>query len=151
MNHPNDDDEGPVPGLAGLDLSREPTRDLWSGIEARIAPRRRANHLTWAAAACVVAGLGAVIGVAVLQAPTTVAPLSVVASQSVAPTMSRHGGGSAAATRTLVKANLKIVADAEKQLERAIVADPHSEYLQNLLVAARQQRRALDERMSQST
>ena len=145
MNQPNDDDEGPVPGLAGLDLSHEPSRDLWSGIEARIAPRRRANHLTWAAAACVVAGLGAVIGVAVLQAPTTV-----VASQSVAPTPSKRGS-SAAATRTLVKANLKIVADAEKQLERAIVADPHSEYLQNLLVAARQQRRALDERMSQST
>lgn len=150
MSDPNDGEDR-VPGLDRLDLSREPSHDLWPGIEARIAPRRRSGVATWAAAACLVAALGTIIGVAVLQTPATVAPASVVASRDGWPHRALPARSDADPMHTLVKANLQIVADAEKQLERAIAADPDSGYLQNLLLATRQQRRALDERLSRPT
>lgn len=168
MNHPDDEDQGAVPGLSRLDLGREPSRDLWAGIEPKLAPRRATAFRPYAAAACLVAGLGAMIGIVVLQSPparhVAFAPAaSVVASSAPATTAQTAASASATSearhaariaggdpTRTLVKANLKIVADAEKEIRRALDADPNSAYLQNLLASAREQRRALRERMAQT-
>ncbi len=141
-------DEGPVPGLRGLDLSRAPEQDLWPAIEARIAPKRRGLHAGWyAAAACCIAMIGGITVLnldreAVTAVPAAVNP-PVLAAADMTPTATQSQRLMRSENRALVKANLKIVADAESQLRSAIETNPDSASLQRLMLSTQQQKRDL--------
>lgn len=135
MNHNDETDtahaEAPIAGLQSLDLSEQPTRDLWPGIENRLTPRRRVNANAWmslAAAACVMT----VIGLALFQpqAPST-APVTMTASAagSYSPDLQAVAG-----SRALVKANLQLSRNSETQIRRALEQDPDSPSLHRLLM-----------------
>jgi hypothetical protein len=145
-SHHDDEEEGPVPGLSGYSLDRAPERDLWPGIEARLVRRGFSwrQAMPYAAAAVIVIGMSVhlLFGVSV-QSPSlpTSVPLAQVASAApstfLAP-MREHEPN-----RVLVKANLKIVDDAERQLENALRSAPDADYLKRLVESTREQRRDL--------
>ncbi|WP_028009293.1 hypothetical protein [Solimonas flava] len=136
MNHRRDDeipeeaDDVLRAALRGLDFSEAPQRDLWSGIEARIAPRRRLSANGWmglAAAACVTA----VIGLALLPptpTPPAAAPATLAYGPATAVDLQAVPG-----SRALVKANLQLSRSSEQQIRKALQQDPDSESLRRLL------------------
>lgn len=123
--------------LRGLRLDREPERDLWPGVERRIAPRRRTPWLGYALAASIVAAV--VVGTwreSPPQVPTTVA------------VQARTAGQVAPQQQALLKANLAIVKDAENQLQHALEQDPDSESLRRLQESMQQRRGQLKSRLA---
>lgn len=146
-------EEPPIPGLSALKRECAPERDLWTGIDSRIrAQRIRRQRAPWmiavGVAACLVVVLSASIGMQrldgkradPLRAPVEMARLGMASdSASLLPATNRMHPE----TRALVKANLKIVDNAENQLRRAMAADPDDAYLRSLLSTARQQKEQL--------
>lgn len=192
--------EAPVPGLDALARERLPSRDLWTGIEARIqkpVARRRASPV-WPY------GLAASLSVAVLAGAllreyspldpqaSGLSPMATVVAQSAdsapvkTPYSNRDGqarGSSLLSARTLrtlrseslddapvlvaeraeangfmkanyaaggsqhphsqqaiLRANLRLVSQAEREVRRALRADPESASLKSLLAVAQQKR-----------
>ena len=137
------DNEDKIEGLDRLARSVRPRRDLWPGIQARLAPRARRSRwaigysgMQMAVAASVVAGLGGLFSLQMARAPRP----ATATTQSVAyagfGTLEPH-------SRAIVKANLKIVTSAEQQLRQALVTDPDSAALRNLLASTENRGRAL--------
>lgn len=121
-----------IEGLAGLRRERAPERDLWPQIEARLKPResRRWALAQLALAASLVAGLAASFTAAL---PPIGAPETDVAMDRVAD----------APSRAIVKANLGIVRQAERQLQAALQQNPESESLRALLASTQNRQREL--------
>ena len=195
------DGEGPVPGLDQLARERLPSRDLWTGIEARLPPRRRRTApWTYALAASVCVATIAGLLLRSPDAPDAAAPVQVASLQTAgigAPegegavgwerspeelderlprqvrtlrseswdglpddmgvpdsglvSVGYRPSGRFSARpvrtgghqRTLMRANLKLIAQAERELRRALREDPESESLKDLLSAAESQRDSL--------
>jgi len=150
----NDDDDVRLPGLEQLSMSSMPERDLWPDIASRLPPQRKRGAPLWAlaAAASVLAAVGGFVAWQVQDprlsdTPIDVAPASVAAAtlnpgasrQYVA--MATHQPGD----RALVKANLRIVDDAQSELRRAIATDPDSAYLRRLMSQTESRQRELRE------
>jgi hypothetical protein len=132
-----DDEAAPVPGLAQLRLERTPPRDLWPGIEARLQPRRaRRPWLPLALAASVVAGLAGLLTLQLRPDPVAPVPAPIVAMAEAPMALTSDA-------RAIVKANLRMVTDAERSLQSALEQDPHSTSLHSLLAATRAQRSEL--------
>jgi len=194
MNMHDDEDDCPVdrvPGLERLTMEREPSRDLWAGIEARLdacekgraepappqrpafgtktlRPRRR-SWLPMAAAASFTAAIVSLMLVGKLPGSmadpdgasqplvASAEPATTKFARSVAPSAAAFDGGAQAVpaswrsapvelrkqNRGLIKANLKLVDNAEAQLRRAMAEDPQSAYLQRLLVTTQGQQQNL--------
>ena len=131
MNETNTD--GAVPGLARLRRDQAPERDLWPGIEQRIAPRRRRRAApVWLAAA---ASVLVVVGLFAPRPGSEPLPVSTGAPPTiVAVARDRLPGPE----RALLKANLQIADHAERDLIAAIDRQPDSPELQRLLQTTRQ-------------
>lgn len=135
------EDEDRLNLLERLPRRRAPGRDLWPGIEARLAPRRaRAWRVPLALAASVVAGLAVMFGMA-LRGPGTGPGPAPVALAAAAPLPLTDD------SRAIVKANLSIVRHAERELQRALEQDPDSPALRSLLASAEHRQRALSARL----
>jgi hypothetical protein len=147
MNDANDDER--LDALRGLSLVREPEHDLWPGIAARIAPRRRRPLWPWLGA---LAASGLVAAV-VLQTWTPSQPEPEPSTQAlvavVEPLPERRRV--MPQQQALLKANLAIVKDAESQLRHALEQDPDSAALQRLLDSMQQRRGDLGQRLAQET
>src|SRR5690606_23062861 len=123
---------GRIDALRDLRLEREPERDLWSGIEARIAPRRRGSPWLGALAA---SGLVAALALQLWpQAQPIIDPASVAALAAPLPPAREVIPQQDA----LLKANLAIVKDAENQLRHALELVPESAALHRLLLSVEQ-------------
>ena len=119
--------------LERLPRRRSPERDLWPGIEARLAPRRsRYALLQLALAASLVAGLASVftLGLRDVAAPAG------TATTAFAPQLNDH-------SRAIVEANLSIVEQAERQLKQALRQHPDSDSLRSLLESTKHRARDL--------
>lgn len=136
-----------------------PSRELWSGIEERIggpmAPRRGGTarrrvpvQVLQAAAAIGLILFGALLatswqhrpggtGFAAEQARYT------AASAALAERLTREPDNLAPTTRAVVERNLAIVDAAIREAEAALVRDPGSQALEQMLVARYEQRLAL--------
>lgn len=183
----HDDEDEPmvdrVPGLERLTMEREPSRDLWSGIEARLqakapplAPRaavarpRRRSWLPMAAAASFTAAVATLMtlqlnkipvkdqgGAAALMVATAEPaadapaarkllrenPVAVVEARAVPASWQAASSTLRKQNRGLIKANLKLVDNAEAQLRRAMAEDPQSAYLERLLLTTQDQQQNL--------
>jgi len=146
-----------IPALQALREDRAPTTDLWPGIEARIGRRRRLfsrGYAAMALAASLLVAIGVVrfsrepaVGLPTRSAPLR-APTDVIAeidkSEAVDPALQvAVSRPLTPETRALLRANLKIVNNAEIQVRRALSADPDAAYLESLLDATRQQKQDL--------
>ena len=144
-------EESPLPGLRELPMRRMPSSDLWPGIEARLKPRRRANPGRYlAAAACVLAALGGLIGFNL--GGTTVAtptPVEAPAQQLAAVRVTPRRVPSEADTRGLIRTNLRVIETTDRQIRAALKYDPDSTYLSALLETNRKQRHKLREMLAQ--
>lgn len=132
MNH---EDEDRIEGLDRLARAQAPQRDLWPGINARLAPRRRSRYglVQFALAASLVAGLAAVFTLSLQpQAGPSGSSLELAA-------LPKHDDSS----RAIVEANLSIVRQAERQLRQALEQDPNSPTLRSLLASAEDRQRSL--------
>lgn len=142
----SNEDDGRLPQLDQLPMTRMPERDLWPGIEARLTRRRPRIWLPFALAASLVVAVTAGVwqqsrgpdGAYVQPAPATVAVATATAdpARQVFPQQ-----------QALLKANLAIVRDAERQLQHALEQDPQSESLQRLLQTMQDRRGALKTRL----
>jgi hypothetical protein len=145
MEDANDDER--LDALRGLSLAREPERDLWPGVAARIAPRRRPLW-PWLGA---LAASGLVAAVVLQtwtpQPQTQPATQPLVAAAEPLPERRRV----MPQQQALLKANLAIVKDAESQLRHALEQDPDSAALQRLLDSMQQRRGDLGQRLAQET
>ncbi len=141
--------EPPVSGLAALRVERMPARDLWPEINQRLAPRRSAVR-PWLLRGMAAAVVGfTAFGVWLAEGPMPAAPIASETAVALAspdqgastPTLRDWQGFNVASgpSRALIKANLKIVTDAESQIRSAIDTDPGNEQLQHLLAATRRQ------------
>jgi hypothetical protein len=143
------DDEGRIEALRSLSLAREPARDLWPGIAARLASRRRRPVWPWLGA---LAASGLVAAV-VLQTWMPSQPRTQPATQglvaAVEPLPERRRV--MPQQQALLKANLAIVKDAESQLRHALEQDPDSAALRRLLDSMQQRRGDLGQRLAQET
>lgn len=130
------EDTDRINALERMPRRRSPERDLWPGIEARLAPRRRASRYPWvqfAMAASLVAGLAAVMTLGLRDAALT------------------PSAGTASATpvaltddsRAIVQANLSMVEQAERELKKALKQDPESTTLRTLLRSAERRQHTL--------
>jgi hypothetical protein len=158
MNQPeNNSEEGPVPGLDRLNISRAPARDLWPQIEARLQPRRAQPSYRWlAAAACAVAVVGGMLvlnlrSTGSLQTPQLAALSPSVITTQVAMRTQTRQAPSTADNRDLIRVHLRVVDNAGRQLRTALKYDPDSQYLTSMLEANRQQRRNLHELLQRQT
>jgi hypothetical protein len=127
------DETDRINALERIPRHRTPERDLWPGIAARLAPRRRSRYalVQFALAASLVAGLAAVFALHIDRvgtAPVTVAALDLPMTTD---------------SRAIVKANLGLVRQAERQVRQALEQDPDSPTLRSLLASAQNQQRAL--------
>jgi hypothetical protein len=130
----NTEDSDRIAGLDRLARAQAPSRDLWPGIHARLAVRRRSRTglVRFALAASLVAGLAAMFTLSLGRlgpapggvAIATAAPLS-------------------DDSRAIVEANLSIVKHAERELRRAIEQNPDSPTLRSLLASTENRQRAL--------
>lgn len=199
MKTHDDEDDCPVdrvPGLERLTMEREPSRDLWAGIEARLDARkegrtqpapvqqpafgakatrpRRRSWLPMAAAASFMAAIVSLMLIGKLPVNISTAgsmadpdgaaqpliasaePATAKLARSVAASTAFDGEAQAVPAswrsapvelrkqnRGLIKANLKLVDNAEAQLRRAMAEDPQSAYLQRLLVTTQGQQQNL--------
>lgn len=120
--------------LERLPRRRSPERDLWPGIEARLAPRRSRYALgQLALAASLVAGLAAVFTVGLRDTALTASGLEVATAPSAL----------ADDSRAIVEANLSLVEQAERELHKALKQKPESTTLRSLLQSAEHRQRAL--------
>ncbi|MFT4046724.1 MAG: hypothetical protein QM661_08515 [Solimonas sp.] len=126
-------DDAPLAALRGYGVGVEPGRDLWPGIEARIAPRRRGGANAWmglAAAACV----AVVAGLAVLRPlPPPDAPSAPRSPQAADVEWPMPDLQAVPGSRALVKANLQLSRNSEAQIRKALQQDPDSASLRRLL------------------
>jgi hypothetical protein len=127
-----------IEGLSRLARRRAPERDLWPGIAARL-PRRRSRYpfVQLALAASLVAGLAGVFSLQVARLPSagsSLAGTQVVASLDQPMTTD---------SRAIVKANIAMVRQAEREVRKALEQDPDSTSLRTLLASAQNQQRAL--------
>jgi hypothetical protein len=135
-----DQDEDEVPGLRDLRIQAQPGRDLWPGIAARIALKRQRNrNMFFAAAACALIVVTAMLTLRVGESPATKTPL-VAPREFAAMTLPR---ADLRANRALVKANLRLTQDAESQLRKALRQSPDDPSLQRLLAGTREQKKEL--------
>jgi hypothetical protein len=125
--------EGPVEGMGRLVREQKPSRDLWPGIQARLAVRRRSRYglVQVALAASLVAGLAAMFTLSLGRLGPTTGALPVAAAP-----LSDD-------SRAIVEANLSIVKHAERELRRAIEQNPDSPTLRSLLASTENRQRAL--------
>ncbi|MEW6168665.1 MAG: hypothetical protein AB1651_13355 [Pseudomonadota bacterium] len=129
-----------LPALSRLRLEREPERDLWPGIAARLKPRRR----RWPGYA-LAASIAAAVAVGVWQqTPQAPAPPAVAASAA------RGARAVFPQQEALLRANLAIVGDAENQLQYALEQDPQSASLRRLLASMQEQRSDLRGRLERA-
>ncbi|MDD3764866.1 MAG: hypothetical protein PHP86_16355 [Nevskiales bacterium] len=151
MNMPNEDFDPLLRRLRELPLEQAPERDLWPGIAARLAPRRRHRPWgVWAMAASVV--LAVVVGVLIQRAPDDVAggaEQARIEPPAAAAVQPRVAGIVTPQPRALIKANLAIARDAERQLRHALSQDPQSESLQRLIDATQRQQAELKQQLRQ--
>ncbi|HZP11134.1 MAG TPA: hypothetical protein VFB36_01800 [Nevskiaceae bacterium] len=140
MNEHDRDDEA-VPGLRGLRMHEQPSRDLWPGIATRIALKRSRNRNVFlAAAACTLIAISAMLSLRMTEAPApTKAPL-VAPPELAAMTLPR---ADLRANRALVKANLKLTQNAESEVRKALRQSPDDPSLKRLLDSTRAQKREL--------
>lgn len=124
--------------LERLPRRRRPERDLWPGIAARLPSRRASRHgrMQLALAASMVAGLAAVFTVALRDSGSDV-PAG-MASAALPLTDD---------SRAIVKANLSLLRDAERELQQALRHDPDSTTLRSLLASTEHRERALRARL----
>lgn len=132
MNEDDDRIEAPVPGLDRLARSRAPQRDLWPGIEPRLARRRRSPWALaqFALAASLVAGLAAVFTL-------SLGTLGTAPGEFAAPLALSDD------SRAIVQSHLSIVRGAERELRQALRQDPDSTTLRSLLASTENRQRAL--------
>jgi hypothetical protein len=136
----------PIPGLRGLNLNRQPERDLWPGISSRIAARRSARSRTFfAAAASALVVLSAMLSLRLAQGPQAPDP-SVTAAPAVSAALTPRGPRTTdlRANRALIKANLRMTRQAEGQVRQALRRSPGDPSLQRLLDSTRDQRHELN-------
>ena len=132
-----------IEGLDRLARTRAPSRDLWPGIQSRLKPRRSRYALgQLALAASLVAGMAATFTLTLRDAgnglPTyDAASIDPVGRQSFA------AAGLTDDSRAIVKANLNMVRQAERQLRKALREDPNSPTLRSLLASTETRQRAL--------
>lgn len=121
--------------LERLPRRRSPERDLWPGIEARLAPRRSRRYalVQFALAASLVAGLAAVFTVGLRDAALTASGLEIATAPRAL----------ADDSRAIVEANLSLVEQAERELHKALKQKPESATLRSLLQSAEHRQRAL--------
>jgi hypothetical protein len=148
MNEVNQSDRepeiAPPVALCVLRCSRPPGRDLWPGIAARIQVQQaRRRRRPWIAAAALAASLVLVLGLTVALQDRQHATPRRAPAEIAALTLPQHAHELHPETRALVRANLKLVNNAEAQLKRALEQDPDGEYLRSLLASARQQKQDL--------
>jgi hypothetical protein len=153
---PDEFDDDRIPGLERLDMQRAPERDLWPSIETRLrAPAQRRFLQRYAAAACLTASLGSLIALGVhreadrssvrnASTPMREAELASLATPAALDMLPNDG-------RALVKANLKMVSDAEGQLRKALANDPDADYLRRLLSGAEARRLELSEMLASNS
>lgn len=138
----NEHDEDRIEGLERLARRRKPARDLWPGIEARIARPRRSRWITswpgvqFALAASLVAGLAGVFSLQMARVPAAPAQVASAGDFAGVGRLESH-------SRAIVKANLSIVKSAESQLRQALAQDPDSQSLRALLASTENRGRAL--------
>lgn len=143
----------PVAGIAALRSDCLPQTDLWPGIENAIRARRaRAWRMPLWAGAALAASLLLVLSLSALHGERRASrPLQAPSSVAAAQSSDTHDAALLAVvnrplhpeTRALVRANLKIVNNAEAQLKRALAEDPDGEYLKSLLASAHSQQTQL--------
>ena len=130
MNDNNDTDR--IEGLDRLTRARAPSRDLWPGIAARLATRRRSRYglVQFALAASLVAGMAGVFSLSLRPqgAPGVLAAAALPLSHD---------------SRAIVEANLSIVRQSERQLRQALKQDPNSNTLRTLLTSTETRQREL--------
>lgn len=132
----------PVAGLRELSMHAQPQRDLWPGIAARIAVRKRRNSRYYlAAAACTVLAFSATLTLHLRGVPGASPRAPLVAPPEFAAMTSPR---SLRASRPLVKANLRLAQNAEAEIVKAMRKSPGDPSLQRLLKATREQKRELD-------
>lgn len=132
-------DEDRLNLLERLPRRRSPERDLWPGIEARLAPRRRRRlGLPLALAASLIAGLAAVLVLSLGGEEAVRVPAALARAEPLP-----LGDDS----RAIVKANLSLLRHAERELQQALQQDPDSETLRSLLASAEHRQRALSARL----
>jgi hypothetical protein len=130
----NEEDSDRIEGLDRLVRSRAPEHDLWPGIQSRLRPRRSRYALgQLALAASLVAGLAATFTLTLREA----LPTHDAARQSFA------AAGLTDDSRAIVKANLSMVRQAERELRNALRQDPESRQLRSLLASAETRQRDL--------
>ena len=137
-----------------------PTRELWSGIEARLggsAARRHGGPAKWrrvpalafqAAAAISLILLGGMLATGWQHRPgatdfSAEQARYAAASAELAERLTREPTHLAPATRAVVERNLAIVDAAIREAEAALARDPGSQTLEQMLVARYEQRLAL--------
>lgn len=126
------EDTDRIEGLERLARTRAPARDLWPGIAARLAPRRRRPRYAlaqFALAASLVAGLAAVFTLSLQPGGT--------------PDLAGDAMPLSHDTRAIVEANLSIVQHTERQIRQALEQDPDSSTLRSLLASTENRQRAL--------
>lgn len=134
--------EEPAPsGLASLRRDFPPQRDLWPGVQTRLNARdlrrRRGSLLAGAGlAAALLLGLSTALWL------RTIRPTPLPATAQFAE-LERSQAKLHPETRALVKVNLKIVDDAQAQVQRALKADPDAAYLKSLLATTQRQKQEL--------
>jgi hypothetical protein len=146
-------EDRPVPGLDRLSMHAQPSRDLWPGINARIAVRHtrpaglpfgRNRNAFLAAAACTLIAFSAMLSLRVTQEQASIVPRDfhpvVAPPEFAAMTLPR---ADLHANRALVKANLRLTQNAESQLRNALRQAPDDPSLQRLLASTRAQKKEL--------
>jgi anti-sigma-K factor RskA len=139
-----------------------PERDLWSGIEARLGPATPSTPrwIAWGTALRIAAAIGLMLfgaGLALVlvhrSEPTAFAAEQArytAASAALTERLAREPTNLSPATRAVVERNLAIVDAAIHEAEAALVADPGSQALEQMLVARYQQRLDLLKRATAS-
>lgn len=130
--------DDPAPDLRTLRRDCLPARDLWPGIEPRLAPRRRRpDWRPMAGGFALAASVVAAITLRMVSLPEPVEERMSAVQWAALPPVVR------VQDRALLKANLAIVDDARSQLESALQQQPDSAALRRLLVATQARERQL--------
>lgn len=127
--------------IAGLAEEIQPDRDLWPGIEARLAARRSTSRMLrpLAAAALVLAGVG--LGMWATWPAEPPPPVAEVTWQAEMESASARLSATLAGRRSeldpvtvgIIEANLAIIDEAIDECARALEADPSNAQLEHRL------------------
>jgi hypothetical protein len=125
----------------------EPPRDLWRGIEVRIAPRRRRVSYRWlaAAAALIAVGSSAITATWLDREPPVVAATGWqrdldVATGELRAALEARRDELDPATVAVVEENLRIIDEAIAETRAALAEEPDDAALRRSLVAVNEQR-----------